>query len=88
MRQRLQMLDRRLGRIWSRICGAIFLLIALCATITLVDSKSLALHRDWPGIVIAALFWAAGYACFRSRQSLSDGLSDGPQGRKRNRDAR
>ncbi|WP_066560364.1 hypothetical protein [Croceicoccus bisphenolivorans] len=76
MKKRIVALDRKLGRIWARIGGTVFLVIGLLATMSLVESEGFSLQTHWPGLAIAGLFFLAAIGCFRSRRGLVDTISD------------
>lgn len=76
MRDRIVELDRRLGRIWTRVGGFVFLAIGIGASASLVESEGFSLESHWPGLAIAGLFFLAALGCFRSRRGLIDTISD------------
>ena len=73
-------LDRRLGRAWSRVGGAIFLVMGVAMLVSGLSGGGL-LDR-WPLLVGAAVLFALARLAFTSRRGLTDLLDEGPGQRR------
>lgn len=82
IRKRTLHADRRLGPMWPRVCGTVFLAIGVLSAVSVAESEGFALATHWPELKISTLFILAAIGCFRSRRSLVDTVSENhPDGR-------
>lgn len=76
MRDKIVAWDRKLGRVWAKLGGSLFLLIGIGALVSLITTEGFGIATHWPGLAIASLFFVAAWFCFRSRLGLVDTISD------------
>ena len=69
-------IDVKLGRIWSRIGGALFLIIGSAMLLALLGTDDFTFSGYWPMIAGIVLCFLLSWACFRSRGGLLEKLGD------------
>ncbi|MXO59233.1 hypothetical protein GRI89_06735 [Altererythrobacter salegens] len=78
--RRIDRIDRKLGRAWSRLGGVVFVVLGLAMLAEAFGGEGL--PDRWPLLLGAATMLVLARLCFRSRSPMSDLLTDGPTGRK------
>ena len=77
----LDRLDRKLGRLWARMCGTIATVAGIGALLSLLAVEDFSLATYWPVLGFAALLLGLARICFRSKEGLLDQLSEWPNDR-------
>ncbi|GEM_PF-3568247 len=79
----LERTDRKLGKLWSRLGGTIFLVLGFAVLLSALAMEDFTIATYWPVVGGACLFWLLAWLCFRSRDGLIDTLVDSPSPRRR-----
>jgi hypothetical protein len=77
----LERLDRWLGTMLSRACGAFFAVGAVGALWSVLTLENFTLGEYWPVLLIATLLLGAASLCFRGRPSFLEMMSELPLSR-------
>lgn len=77
--RRIDALDRRLGRAYSRMGGWLFLALGITVLVTAAPHVQDDPLGYWPVPLFAGAFFLLARYCFKSRQRLSDQLDEGPR---------
>ena len=75
---RIERLDRKLGTLLARVAGSIAALGGIGAAWSVLTLEDFTLAAHWPVLAMAAVLLLVAVACFRSRPSLLDTLSETP----------
>jgi hypothetical protein len=74
----IERIDRRLGMLWARFCGTLLGLGGAMAIFSAATLPDFSFGKYWPVLAMGAVLLAGAAACFRSRRSLLDQLSELP----------